>query len=208
MKHISALISSTALTAAAIALAAPALAQSKGDMTLGLGVAWINPTDDYSTTTAGGLRAKDNARPSLTFEYFIADRVGIEVLAAWPFEHDIELAGTGTVGKTKHLPPTVSLQYHFVNNSNFTPFVGLGINYTHFWDSKGTGVLAGTAISLDDSWGVAAHAGFDYALSDTTALRADVRWINIETKAKVGGAPVGTVDINPWVFGASYVFKF
>lgn len=177
-------------------------------MLLGFGVAWINPDNSYSTTTAGGLRAKDNARPSLTFEYFIADKIGIEVLAAWPFEHDLDLAGVGTVGKTKHLPPTVSLQYHFVNSSKFTPFVGLGINYTHFWDEKGTGVLAGVPISLDDSWGVAAHAGFDYALSEKSALRADVRWINIETKTKVGGAPIGTVKINPWVFGASYVLKF
>lgn len=177
-------------------------------MTLGFGVGYVSPDDSYSTTLAGGLRADDNARPTLTFEYFVADNVGIEVLAAWPFEHDIELQGVGKVGKTKHLPPTVSLQYHFTNKSTMTPFVGLGINYTTFWDDEGTGPLAGVPISLDDSWGVAAHAGVDFAVSDTAAIRTDVRWINIETDANVGGAEIGKVTIDPWVFGVSYVMKF
>ena len=39
-------------------------------------------------------------------------------------------------------------------------------------------------------------------------LRADVRWINIETDATVGGAPIGKVSIDPWVFGVSYAMKF
>lgn len=204
MKTITALTLATALTA----LAAPALAQSKGDMTLGLGVHSIMPDSSYSATTAGPLRVGDNARPTLTFEYFVADNIGIEVLAAWPFEHDLQLAGTGDVGKTKHLPPTISVQYHFTNSSNLTPFVGIGVNYTHFWDERGTGPLAGTAVSLDDSWGVAVHAGVDYALSEKGALRADVRWIDIDTDATVGGAPVGEVSLDPWIFGAAYVLKF
>ena len=176
-------------------------------MLLGLGVGYIQPTDSYSATGAGLLRADGNARPTLTFEYFIADNIGIEVLAATPFEHDIETPA-GDLAKTKHLPPTVSLQYHFTNKSTITPFVGLGINYTTFWDDEGTGPLAGVPISLDDSWGVAAHAGLDFAVSDTAAIRTDVRWINIETDANIGGAEVGKVTIDPWVVGVSYVMKF
>lgn len=204
MKKLTALTLATALTA----VAAPALAQDKGDMTLGIGVGYIQPTDSYSTTAAGALRADGNARPTLTFEYFIADNVGIEVLAATPFEHDIQLQGTGDVAKAKHLPPTISLQYHFTNNSRMTPFVGAGINYTHFWDEKGTGPLAGTAVSLDDSWGYALHAGIDFAVSEKAAIRTDVRYIDIETDATIGGAAVGKVKIDPVVFGVSYVMTF
>ncbi len=204
MKTLSALTLSTAL----VALAAPAMAQSKGDMLLGLGLHWVIPTDDYSATAAGPIRVDDNVRPTLTFEYFIADRVGLEVLAAWPFEHDAELLGAGDVVKTKHLPPTVSLQYYFTNNSSMTPFVGVGVNYTHFWDEKGQGVLAGVPVSLDDSWGVALHAGIDFAISDNASLRTDIRWMDIDTKASVGGVPIGSVSIDPIVVGAAYVMKF
>jgi len=200
MKKLTALTLATALTA----VAAPALAQEKGDMLLGLGLGYVMPTDSYSGT-ANNLRAGDDIRPTLTFEYFIADRVGIEVLAATPFEHDIQLQGTGDVGKTKHLPPTISLQYHFTNNSSVTPFVGAGINYTTFWDDR---LNNGTPVSLDDSWGFALHAGVDFAISEKAAIRTDVRYIDIETDATVGGAAAGKVKIDPVVFGVSYVMKF
>ncbi|MEQ9260966.1 MAG: OmpW family outer membrane protein [Roseovarius sp.] len=197
-----------ALTTALCTLALPAAAQDRGDMFLGLGVHSVMPTNSYSTTLAGPVRVDDNIRPTLTFEYFIADNVGVEVLAAWPFEHDVQLFGVGDVISTKHLPPTVSLQYHFTNSSRITPFLGIGVNYTHFWDEKGTGVLAGVPVSLDDSWGFAAHAGLDFKVSERGSIRTDVRWIDINTKATVGGVPIGTVSIDPIVFGAAYVLKF
>ncbi len=204
MKTLKALTLSTAL----VALAAPALAQSQGDMLLGLGLHAVVPTDDWSMTLAGPVQVDDNLRPTLTFEYFVADRIGLEVLAAWPFEHDAQLFGVGDVVNTKQLPPTVSLQYHFTNTSSLTPFVGVGVNYTHFFDEKGIGVLAGIPVSLDDSWGVAVHAGLDYAISDRSAIRADIRWIDIDTDATVAGAPIGSVKIDPIVVGAAYVMKF
>jgi outer membrane protein len=197
-------------TAAALMLGAavPALAQSQGDMTVGLGLHWIEPTNDDSNTAAGPITVDGNLRPTVTFEYFIADNIGVELLASFPFKHDINLGGAGEVGDTKHLPPTLSLQYHFANGSQFTPFVGAGINYTYFFDENGKGALAGSRISLDDSWGVAFHAGIDMAFGDNGALRADVRYIDIDTDAKVDGTNIGSVKIDPWVFGAAYVYKF
>lgn len=194
--------------AAALAAPLPALAQSQGDWTLGFGVHNVSPQGGNSATTAGLLNVDENARPTLTFEYFVADRIGIEVLAAWPFEHDINLVGTGKVAKTKHLPPTVSLQYHFVNNSGVTPFLGVGINYTHFFDDRGVGALAAASVDLDDSWGLAAHAGVDIKVSERGALRIDARYIDIDTKVKINGAPIGTVKIDPVIFGLAYVHRF
>lgn len=199
------------LATALASFAAPAFAQSQGDMTLGLGIGWVNPTDSYSQTAAPGsglIRADDNLRPTLTFEYFVADKIGIEVLAAWPFEHKAQLQGVGNVAKTKHLPPTVSVNYHFTNASAVTPFFGVGVNYTHFFDEKGIGALAGTSVSMDDSWGVALNAGVDYAINEKSALRANLRWIDIDTDVTVGGANIGKVEIDPWIVGVSYVMKF
>mgnify|MGYP005844178825 CR=1 FL=1 len=203
MKHI------TALTLAALmgTTAAPALAQSQGDMLLGLGLGWIEPGNG-SNTAAGKVDADGALSPTITFEYFVADRIGVELLASWPFKHDLNLNGSG-IGDTKHLPPTLSLQYYFTNKSSITPFVGAGINYTYFFDENTSGALAGASLDLDDSWGLALHAGADFALSEKSALRADVRYIDIETDANVGGVGnIGKVEIDPWVFNIAYVMKF
>lgn len=201
MKHI------TALTLAALmaSTAAPALAQEQGDILLGLGLGWIEPGNG-SSTLVGKVDADGAASPTITFEYFIADRIGIELLASWPFKHDINLNG-GNIGETKHLPPTLSLQYYFANASSITPFVGAGINYTYFFDEE-TQNLGGASLDLDDSWGLALHAGADFAISEKAAFRADVRYIDIETEATVGGTNIGDVDISPWVFNVAYVMKF
>jgi len=198
----------TALTLAALmgTTAAPALAQEQGDMLVGLGLGWIEPGDG-SNTAAGKVGADGALSPTVTFEYFVADRVGIELLASWPFKHDINLNGTNA-GETKHLPPTLSLQYYFTNKSSITPFIGAGINYTYFFSEEGKGPLNGVSVQLDDSWGLALHAGADFAISEKAALRADVRYIDIETKATVGGTNIGNVAIDPWVFNVAYVMKF
>lgn len=203
MKHITVL----ALAALMGTTAAPALTQEKGDMLLGLGLGWIEPGNGSNTAVPGGKISADGAlSPTITFEYFIADRIGIELLASWPFKHDLKFAGT-QIGDTKHLPPTLSLQYYFVNASKITPFVGAGINYTYFFDEELDGPGA-PRIDLDDSWGLALHAGFDYAISERSALRADVRYIDIETDVKVSGVDIGEVKIDPWVFNIAYVLKF
>ena len=197
-----------ALAAALVTVAAPAFAQSKGDFTIGLGVHSVNPDSSDSVTAAGPIDVDASIRPTITAEYFVRDNLGVELLASWPFEHDINLAGTGKIGRTKQLPPTLSLQYHFANNSRMTPFLGVGVNYTNFFDESSSGALAGTPISLDDSWGIALHAGIDFDISERDALRADVRWIDIDTDATVGGAPIGEVNIDPWIVGVAYVRTF
>jgi len=203
----------SSLLAAALATAAfavgPALAQSAGDWTLGLGLGYVMPKDDNGTLDGGlDVSVGDNARPTITFEYFVADNLGIEVLGAWPFEHNITIDGLGKVGSTQHLPPTVSLQYHFQATPTVSPFVGLGLNYTTFFETDTSGALKGTDLDLKDSWGVAVHLGLDYAVSERSAVRADIRWIDIDTKAELNGTEIGTVKIDPLVFGVSYIWKF
>ena len=189
--------------------ATPALAQSAGTWTVGIGAHQVNPKSDNGTLAGGTLpvEVESNIRPTFTGEYFVADNLGIEVLASLPFKHDIAIDGLGTVGEAKHLPPTVSLQYHF-GQGKVKPFVGAGVNYTRFFDEKTTGPIAGTDLSLKPSWGLAAHAGLDFAIGQDKWLRLDARWIDIDTDVKVNGAGVGTVNIDPMVYGAAFVWAF
>mgnify|MGYP005752085935 CR=1 FL=1 len=197
------------LALAALALATPALAQEAGDWTFGVGAHVVAPKSGNGSLAGGALDADvgDNWRPTITAEYFLTDHWGVEILASLPFQHDIELNGT-KAGSTKHLPPTVSLQYHFRNSSKVTPFLGAGVNYTLFFSEDTTGPLAGADLELDGSWGLAAHAGLDFAIADNKWIRVDARYIDIDTDVKVDGASVGTVNIDPMVYGAAFVWSF
>jgi len=208
MRKTSLMLSALALAAASIA--APAMAQSKGDWTASVGVGSVNPKSDNGKLAAGTLAVDvdSDVRPTITGEYFIADNVGIEVLGALPFKHDININGLGRVGSTKHLPPVVSLQYHFNSAGKVSPLIGLGVNYTTFFSESTGGALAGSKLKLDDSWGLAAHVGVDFKINDNGALRIDARWADIDTKVKLDGAAIGTVNIDPMVYGISYVHSF
>ena len=193
-------------------LTAPAFAQQAGEWTFSVGAHQVNPKSDNGSLAAGTLDVEvgSNVRPTITAEYFIRDNLGIEVLASLPFQHDIDIAGVGNVGSTKHLPPTVSLQYHF-GRGKVKPFVGLGVNYTRFFSTKTEGPIAGAELELSDSWGLAGHVGIDFQVGAKGAIRVDYRRIDIDTKAKLNGANLGTrnqVNIDPSVYGVAYVFAF
>lgn len=112
------------------------------------------------------------------------------------------------VGKTKHLPPTLSLQYHFAPQATLRPYVGVGLNYTLFFEEKTQGALAGTKLELDPSFGLAGQVGVDVALNDLWFVNADVRYIDIDSDAKLNGASLNTVNIDPYVIGVSIGRRF
>ena len=200
------------LLAAALAAAVmvPGLASANDTWFVRAGVHNVDPKSNNGTLANGTLPLSigSSARPSLTVEYFVRDNLGVEVLAALPFQHDISVAGVGKVGSTKHLPPTVSLQYHF-GQGKVKPFVGVGLNYTTFFSTKSEGAIAGTNLDLSDSWGLAAHLGVDFKVGEKGAIRVDYRKIDIDTSVKLNGADLGTkntVNIDPSVYGIAYVF--
>lgn len=201
-------LASLALLATSSAFAVPA-----GSWSVGVGAAYVDPQSDASPLAGGDLQATvdEDVKPSLTLEYFPMNNVGVEVLAAWPFEHDINLNGQ-YAGKTKHLPPTVSVNYHFDGlNSRIKPFVGVGVNYTTFWGER-LYAVPDASLELDDSVGVAGNVGVDFKLNATDALRLNARYIDLKTDATVTvngqSTNLGEVDISPWVYGVSYVKSF
>lgn len=202
-KRIMTRISALALSTALALVAAPAFAQSQGDWTVGVGLGYVNPKSDNGTVAGAAATVDEDTQLTFTAEYFIRDNIGIELLAATPFKHDVFVGG-GYAATVKHLPPTLSVNYHFPVQGKFKPFVGAGINYTTFFEESSP--LG--KVSLDDSFGVAVQAGADYMISDRGALRFNVRWIDIDTDVKVGGVSAGTAKIDPIVIGMSYVHRF
>ncbi|MCZ0962584.1 OmpW/AlkL family protein [Paracoccus benzoatiresistens] len=195
--------------AAVLAVVSPVAAQQAGELTVGLGIANVNPKSDNGTLAGGAVPVSidDNTRPQITVEYFIRDNIGVELLAALPFKHSIESNGT-EIGTVKHLPPTLSLQYHFDASPQWKPFVGVGVNFTGFFDAEAKGPLAGNDLRVKNSWGLAAHLGTDYWINDRSAVRADLRWIDIDSDVTLNGVDIGQVEVDPLVAGVSYVVKF
>ena len=180
-----------------------------GDWLFRISLSNVNPSAS-ANNPRGGLPAgsdvsiDSSTRPSFTVGYMFTDNLDIELLAAWPFKHDITgegaLSGAGKIGDTKQLPPTLSVDWHFMPYSHTRPYVGLGVNYTHFFSENAAGPLAGTSLSLDNSWGPAAQAGVDVDVGSNWYFNASVRYIRIKTTAIYSNGYKLDVDVNPWVY--------
>ena len=210
---------------AALLLAGPlALAHDAGDFYMRFGATNVDPDDNNGSIDLSAvdpalgnqnIEVDDAWSMTFTASYQWTKNWAVELLAAYPFEHDINVEGVGKVGSTKHLPPTLSLQYHFLPDGKFQPYVGAGVNYTIFFDDGAEGVLKslGGDLSIEDnSFGLAGQVGFDYMFNDKWFVNLDFRYIGIETKAKITVPGVGTikedVSIDPFVYGINVGYKF
>jgi outer membrane protein len=186
------------------------------------GAAWVVPNDDSGNVSGipGSEVSVDSAVSlGVTLGYMVTNNVGIGLLAAWPFEHDIQgersISGLGRIATIKQLPPTLTVHYHFLPEGSIRPYVGAGLNYTWFFDEDASssleGALGPTSIDLDNSWGLAGEAGVDVTLKDNWFLNASVWYLDINTTAalKTDIAKLKVdVDINPWVFMIGVGTKF
>ncbi|MDY0705333.1 outer membrane beta-barrel protein [Pasteurella multocida] len=151
-----------------------------------------------------------NAQLGLTATYMATDNLGVELLAATPFSHEITLGNT-LVGKTKHLPPSLYAQYYFLDkDAKARPYVGAGVNYTTFFSEKA--VLNGvTDLKLKDSWGPAFNVGVDIQVADNLFLNTAIWYAKIKSKAtfKLGDVEHKVnVKLDPTVFFVGLGYRF
>lgn len=216
--------------AGVMAASQSALAYEKGDIIVRAGAALVEPDESSSPIfietlnlgAAGNAQAgvDNDMQFGITGTYMLSNKVGVELLAATPFSHDIAAAGTiagaGKIAETTHLPPTLTVNYFFNDPASaFQPYIGAGINYTIFFDEDVTPTLdnagtlqalanlagaglapndfsnaRGTDIDLENSTGLALHLGFDYAITENLGLNVAYWNINIDTTADISS----TVD--------------
>ena len=208
-------LQSLVLAAATALTMTTAFAVPAGTWSVAAGAHYVDPKSDNGTLNNGlSVDVDGDVRPTISGEYFIANNVGVELLAAIPFHHDFTLNNANGkeiyTGKTQHLPPTLSLQYHFDDYNlpmNVKPFVGVGVNYTMFFKEK-LNNSEGLDLKLDDSVGVAGHIGLDIPFAATEFFRIDARYMDIKTDATLNGTDIGEIDISPWVYGVAFVKQF
>jgi outer membrane protein len=222
---------SIALAAALAAGTMMAQAYEKGDFVLRLGAVNVDPDSDSSNINLPGgvptlhTEVKDDTQFGIIPMYMVTEKVGIELLAATPFEHDITLNGKGVdlnAGSTKHLPPTITAQwYPRGGKEGWQPFLGVGVNYTIFFDEdtdkqldETLGAILGASdvsLDLDNSFGLSAQAGLDIPFAKNWALSLAVWYIQIDTNATVS-TDVGNVhfktQIDPFVYHVGIAHRF
>jgi outer membrane protein len=216
-KILQAMVVASLAAAPLTVLADSAPGEQKGDWILRAGFHQINPKKE-NLELDDNVYAVVDSDISFTIDgtYMFHNNFGVELLAAYPFTHGIDLkAGNSAerVAHTDHLPPTLSLVWRPMSaEATWQPYVGVGVNYTTFMDetTRSSGALAGTDLKLDDSFGPAAVVGLDIAAGETKNwfLNFNIRWIDIDTDASVDGDDIGTVEIDPWAYGVMVGRRF
>jgi len=218
-----------------------AQAYEQGDWIIRFGATTVDPdTDSDNINLPADLVAKAEVDDDTQFgfmpTYMVTDTWAVEILAATPFEHDIEAQGQGAIkgvnlpaGSTKHLPPTVSVQwYPRGGKPGWQPYIGFGVNYTIFFDEEADNQLIGLLgdltdgavndadLDLDDSFGLAGRAGVDIPFAENWAINLAVWYIDIDTTAEITPKASGTsldkvkfdVELDPWVYNIGIAYKF
>lgn len=190
------------LLAATPLLASTASAHQAGDWLIKAGGTLVTPKSDNGDVLGGAatLDVRNDAQPSISLTWMASDNLGLEILGALPFEHDIHSRALGgKIASTRHLPPTLSVQWHFLPQAMVQPYVGAGLNYTRFFHTRTQGALRGERLVLDDSFGLAGQVGVHVRLDNGWFLNADVRYIDIDTDVNLNSSKIGTARIDPWV---------
>jgi outer membrane protein len=147
--------------------------------------------------------------PELDFSYFLTDNIAFELIAATT-KHKVDTTNIN-MGSIWLLPPTLTVQYHFLPKSRISPYVGAGLNYTLFYNAK-KGDLA--SVKYENSLGYALQAGVDIAVSGPWSVNFDVKklWLDTDVKGTLADATStqvkADVDINPWIFGIGVGYRF
>lgn len=206
------------VAAAILATGFAAQAHQAGDIIVRAGAVTVAPNESSQDVAGlGEFEINNNTQLGLNFGYMVTDNIGVELLAATPFSHDVSLRGVGKIAETKHLPPTLVVQYYFGKaDSQLRPYIGAGVNFTNFFDNDfkkndAAAPLNLNSLSIKNSWGFAAQVGLDYQVNKNWLVNASVWYADIGTdvKFKAGDTPITIkTDVNPMVYMVSVGYTF
>lgn len=188
--------------AAALFAASGAVAQESKWM---VRVRAIDIMPSASSGPVPGVDVDDKWAPEVDISYFLTRNLALELILTYPQKHDVTLNGVN-IGSVKHLPPTLTLQYHFAPEAGFRPYVGAGINYTRF--SSINLNVPPRLDTEDSSVGWALQAGFDIPIARNMVVNVDVKKVKIETDLFTPAGYLTTLKIDPLIVGIGLGWKF
>ena len=157
-------------------------------------------------STGLGLSVNNKTIPEIDISYFINKNVAVELILTVPQKQTVNSTALGTdIGTFKHLPPVITLQYHFDNFADFKPYVGAGLNYTQITQVN---LLVGGATINSHSWGGALQAGIDFPIDKNLSFNIDIKKLSLKTDVFVGGANKGLLKLDPTLIGVGLGYRY
>ena len=196
-----------ALMLASLTLSGAAMAQESSWLVRARAV-HIDPAD--KSDPVGGVGASDRLHvsdkwiPEVDITYFLTPNWAAELILTYPQKHTVTLDGA-SIGTFKHLPPTLTAQYHFMPGKTINPYVGAGVNYTLLSKVQ---LLGGGARLEHDSVGLALQAGADFRIDSRWSVNVDVKKLQLRSDVMIGGARASRVKVDPVLLGVGIGYTF
>jgi len=184
---------------------------------------YISPDDSSSFLgdTGSQVSVDSAVTPEIDFTWMFSRHWGFELVLATA-RHDLAAKGGALdgvdLGSVWLLPPTVTLQYHFLPAGAARPYVGFGVTVATFYKydtSQALRDLGVSTLDFSDGVNVAAQLGIDIDVSPNWFLNLDVKYAKMSTNVDINlaGVPGGTldtvrVDIDPWIAGIGIGHRF
>lgn len=146
----------------------------------------------------GQIDIDNNFIPELDFTYFFTENLAAELILGTT-RHTVSTKGSNLsvpavggpskanvdLGSVWLLPPTLMVQYHHKFGDVFKPYVGIGANYTFFYNEK-AGVAQ--AIKYDNKLGWGYQFGFDIDITDRFFINVDFKKLFLQTNVSVNAS--------------------
>ncbi|MBI5721493.1 MAG: OmpW family protein [Burkholderiales bacterium] len=192
------------LATLALAIAAPAtaLAQDTGNWLVRARALRLDSANKDSTGL--GLTIDNKTFPEVDISYFLSPNFALELILTYPQKHKVYSNGT-EIGSFKHLPPTLTAQYHFTGLGAFRPYVGAGVNYTNISDVH---ILGGAVGLKHNSYGLAAQVGADMPLGGGWLVNVDLKKVQIGTNVYLNSVDQGKFKVDPLLFSIGFGKRF
>ncbi len=197
------LITATAVAAAGLVATQSALAYQAGDLYVRGGIAKTEVKDDNGRVAGQDLDISDERGFSYGLGYQFHDKLGVELNGTEPVEHDLALGGTG-IGSVERMPLNLMVNYYPMGGtgSRIQPYVGAGLNYTHFSEEELPG------LEVEESYGAAAQAGVDFAITDYLLVGAFAHYADVDADAELNGSDIGEAEVDPVTVGGGLTLRF
>ena len=164
-----------------------------------------NKSDQVGGTGANDrLTVSNKTIPEVDISYFFTPNISAELILTYPQKHTVYLDGAN-IGTFKHLPPTLTAQYHFMPEGQVSPYLGVGVNYTNI---SSVSLLGGTANLDNHSFGLALQAGADFKIDKNWSINLDVKKVQIRSDVTSGGAKISRVKVDPVLVGLGVGYRF